>query len=55
MVATPYAAGLSTLVDDEMQMGCACIDIGGGTTTLSVFMDGRFVLFRCHCYWVEIM
>ena len=43
LVATPYAAGLSTLVDDEMQMGCACIDIGGGTTTLSVFMGGRFV------------
>lgn len=43
LVATPYAAGLATLVDDEMQMGCACIDIGGGTTTLSVFMDGRFV------------
>lgn len=43
LVATPYAAGLASLVDDEMQMGCACIDIGGGTTTLSVFMDGRFV------------
>lgn len=43
MVATPYAAGLATLVEDEMQMGCACIDMGGGTTTLSVFMEGRFV------------
>ncbi|MEM7291312.1 MAG: cell division protein FtsA, partial [Pseudomonadota bacterium] len=43
LVATPYAAGLATLVDDEMQMGCACIDMGGGTTTLSVFMDGRFI------------
>ncbi|MEM7215529.1 MAG: cell division protein FtsA [Pseudomonadota bacterium] len=43
LVATPYAAGLACLVEDEMQMGCACIDIGGGTTTISVFMDGRFV------------
>ncbi|MBL4726381.1 MAG: cell division protein FtsA [Rhizobiaceae bacterium] len=43
MVATPYAAGLAALVEDEAQMGCACIDIGGGTTTLSIFMDGRFV------------
>ncbi len=43
MVATPYSAGLACLVDDEMQMGSACIDIGGGTTTLSVFLDGRFV------------
>ncbi len=43
MVATPYAAGLATLVEDEMKMGCACIDIGGGTTTLSIFMDGSYV------------
>ncbi len=43
MVATPYASGLSALVDDEAEMGCACIDMGGGTTTLSVFLGGRFV------------
>lgn len=43
MVATPYASGLASLVDDEAAMGCACIDMGGGTTTLSVFMEGRFV------------
>ncbi len=43
VVATPYAAGLSALVDDETEMGCACIDMGGGTTTLSVFAEGRFV------------
>jgi cell division protein FtsA len=42
-VATPYASGLAALVDDEAEMGCACIDIGGGTTTLSVFAEGRFV------------
>jgi cell division protein FtsA len=43
MVATPYASGLSALVDDESEMGCACVDIGGGTTTISVFAGGRFV------------
>lgn len=43
MVATPYASGLAALVDDELQMGAACIDLGGGTTSLSVFKDGRFV------------
>lgn len=43
MTATPYASGLATLVDDETEMGCACIDMGGGTTTLSVFARGRFV------------
>lgn len=43
LVATPYASGLSVLVDDESDLGCACIDFGGGTTTLSVFMKGQFV------------
>lgn len=43
MVATPYASGLAALVDDESEMGSACIDMGGGTTTLSVFLKGRFI------------
>ena len=43
LVATPYASGLSALVDDEAELGGACIDFGGGTTTLSVFADGQFV------------
>lgn len=45
MVATPYASGLATLVDDEAEMGAACVDMGGGTTTISVFVEGKFV----HC------
>ncbi len=43
MVATPYASGLAALVDDEAEIGCACIDMGGGTTTISVFTEGRMV------------
>lgn len=43
MVATPYASGLAVMVDDEMEMGSACIDMGGGTTTISVFLNGRFI------------
>lgn len=43
MVATPYASGLAALVDDEADMGAACIDMGGGTTTISVFSEGKFV------------
>jgi cell division protein FtsA len=43
IVATPYASGLAALVDDELEMGAACIDMGGGTTTISVFADGKFV------------
>lgn len=43
MVATPYASGLSSLVDDEAQLGVACVDIGGGTTKIAVFADDHFV------------
>lgn len=42
-VATPFAGGLATLVDDEAELGAACIDLGGGTTSISVFADGEFV------------
>ncbi|MBB3949197.1 cell division protein FtsA [Aureimonas jatrophae] len=41
-VATPYASGLSTLVDDEALMGSACIDMGAGSTTISIFQNGHF-------------
>jgi cell division protein FtsA len=43
MVATPYASGLAALVDDEAELGATCIDLGGGTTTISVFSEGKFV------------
>lgn len=43
MVATPYAAGLSALVEDEGEMGAACIDMGGGSTSLGIFQNGNFV------------
>ncbi|KEG16961.1 cell division protein FtsA [Bartonella bacilliformis] len=43
MVATPFASGLSVLINDEARLGAACIDLGGGTTTLSVFSEGKFV------------
>jgi cell division protein FtsA len=43
VVATPYAAGLSTLVDDEAELGAALIDFGGGSTSVGVFTGGRLV------------
>jgi cell division protein FtsA len=43
IVATPYAGGLSALVDDEAELGAAVVDIGGGTTTIGVFSDGHLV------------
>jgi cell division protein FtsA len=41
LMATPYASGMSTLVDDEGQLGVAVVDFGGATTTVAVFADGH--------------
>ncbi|GGC67253.1 cell division protein FtsA [Chelatococcus reniformis] len=43
IVATPYAAGLSALVDDEADMGVCLIDLGGSTTSVGVFLGGHIV------------
>jgi len=43
LVVSPYAAGLATLVEDEQELGVTLIDMGGGTTTLSVFFEGELV------------
>ena len=42
-VAAPYAAGLATLVEDEMQLGAAVIDMGAGTTGVAAFAGGAMV------------
>jgi len=43
IVMSPYASGLAVLVEDEMDLGAACIDIGGGTTGISVFAGGAMI------------
>jgi cell division protein FtsA len=50
LMATPYASGMSTLVDDESKLGVATIDFGGATTTAAVFADGQLV----HCDAIAI-
>ncbi len=41
--STPYASGLAASVGDELQLGCTVIDIGGGTTSIGVFLEGKLV------------
>ncbi|MFY9289878.1 MAG: cell division protein FtsA [Methylorubrum rhodinum] len=50
VIATPYAAGLSALVDDEAELGCVVVDMGGGTTSVGVFTGGHLV----HCDAVAV-
>ncbi len=39
----PYASGLSTLTPDELQLGATVIDMGGGVTSIAVFLEGALV------------
>ncbi len=41
IIYTPYASGLGTLVEDEMDLGVGVIDFGGGTTSISIFKSGH--------------
>lgn len=38
-----YAAGLASLVEDEMDLGCTLIDIGGGITSIAAFQGGNMI------------
>ncbi len=44
---SPYASGLSVLVEDEKELGATIVDMGGGTTEIAVFQDG--VLMHAGC------
>jgi len=43
LVSAPMAAGLSTLVPDERELGVTVIDMGGGTTGMAVFAESQLL------------
>ncbi|WP_259780666.1 cell division protein FtsA [Aestuariispira ectoiniformans] len=47
IVVGPYASGLSSLVEDERDLGATVIDMGGGTTSIAVFYEGAAVYTDC--------
>jgi cell division protein FtsA len=42
-VVAPYAAGKAVLAEDEMALGTVLIEMGGATTGISIFHEGRLV------------
>jgi cell division protein FtsA len=42
-VVAPYASGLATLDEDELSLGVTVIDLGGGSCSISSFLDGALV------------
>lgn len=43
VVSSAYASAISSLVEDEQELGAACIDIGGGSTSVSVFLKKQMI------------
>ena len=43
LVASPYAAGLAVLTDDEADIAAAVVEMGAGSTTIATYSAGRFV------------
>jgi len=39
----PFASGLAVLSEDEKQLGATVIDMGGGVTSIAVFLEGHLV------------
>lgn len=43
LTAASHASGIAALVEDEQELGAACVDIGAGTTTLSIFAKRHMI------------
>jgi cell division protein FtsA len=43
VVAAPFVSALAAVEDDEMDLGCICVDMGGGSTSAAVFAGGALV------------
>ena len=43
VASSSYVSGISAMVEDEQELGGACIDLGGGTTGISIFMKKHMI------------
>ncbi len=43
IAASSYASGLAALVEDEQELGAACIDLGAGSSGVSIFLKKHMI------------
>ena len=43
IASSAYVAGVSSLVEDEQELGAACVDMGGGSSGISIFMKKHMI------------
>jgi cell division protein FtsA len=41
LVLEPLAAALAVLTEEEKELGCALVELGGGSTNVTIFQDGK--------------
>jgi len=45
-IFSAYASALGALVDDEMELGVTLLELGGGTTSIASFFEGRMIFAK---------
>ncbi|MEF3046222.1 cell division protein FtsA [Pseudotabrizicola sp. L79] len=43
LASSAYVSGIASLVEDEQELGAACIDMGGGSTGVSIFIKKHMI------------
>lgn len=43
IASSAYVSGIAALVEDEQELGAACVDLGGGSTSISIFMKKHMI------------
>jgi cell division protein FtsA len=43
IASSAYVSGVSSLVEDEQELGAACIDLGGGSSGISIFIKRHMI------------
>ncbi len=43
LASSAYVSGISALVEDEQELGAACIDLGGGSSGVSIFIKKHMI------------
>ena len=43
LASSAYVSGVASLVEDEQELGAACIDMGGGSTGISIFIKKHMI------------
>ena len=43
LASSAYVSGIASLVEDEQELGAACVDLGGGSAGVSIFMKKHMI------------